>query len=212
MDQSAQSTPPELIPLPCGLVLRRRSLIDDAAVIAAVLSDLDHLRTWLPWAQQAPSLEETARKRVEAGTAWESGEQFGFALTAADDPEQVLGGCGLHGRTGPGIIEIGYWIASALVGRGVAAQAAAALTRAAFDLPGVGQVEIHCDENNLRSAAVARRLGFALDRVEQNEIETPAESGRNLVWILDRAAYLAGALEGAAGGRVAGTAAGTAMG
>ena len=212
MDQSAQSAPAELIPLPSGLVLRRRSLIDDAAFNAAVLADLDHLKVWLPWALQPPSVEETARKGLESAAAWESGEEFGYALTAADDPKQVLGGCGLHGRIGPGIIEIGYWIASALVGRGVAAQAAAALTRAAFDLPGIEQVEIHCDENNLRSAAVARRLGFTLDRIEQNEIETPAESGRNLVWILDRAAYLAGALEGAAGGRVAGTAAGTAMG
>ena len=212
MNQSAKSAPPELIPLPCGLVLRRRSLIDDAAFNAAVLADLDHLRVWLPWALQVPSLEETARKRVEAGAAWDSGEQFGYALTAADDPDQVLGGCGLHGRIGPGIIEIGYWIASALVGRGVGSQAAAALTRAAFGLPGIGRVEIHCDENNLRSAAVARRLGYTLDRIEQNEIETPAESGRNMVWTLDRTAFLAGALDRATGGRVAGTTAGNAMG
>jgi RimJ/RimL family protein N-acetyltransferase len=47
----------------------------------------------------------------------------------------------------------------------------------------VTRVEIHCDEANTRSAAVARRLGYRLDRVEPRPVRAPAESGRGMVWI-----------------------------
>ncbi len=59
MDTSAGTTlPPELVPLPSGLVLRRRSLVPDQAFNDALAADLDHLRIWLAWAQQVPTLED----------------------------------------------------------------------------------------------------------------------------------------------------------
>lgn len=187
--------PPELIPLPCGLVLRRRSQVSDAAYNAAVAADHRHLSTWLPWARQRPDIAETARVRARADEHWEAGESFAYAVTSAAEADEVYGSCRLHSPIPPAAIEIGYWVASAATGRGIATQAAAALAAAAFDRLGLDRVEIHCDEYNLRSAAVPRRLGFTLDRTEQNEIETPAESGRNLVWTLDRQAHLAGVLD-----------------
>ncbi|MEU6189370.1 hypothetical protein [Nocardia sp. NPDC047038] len=53
-------------------------------------------------------------------------------------------------------------------------------------LPGVDRVEIHCDEANVRSAAVARRLGYRLDRIEPREKRAPAESGRGMYWVKER--------------------------
>ena len=47
----------------------------------------------------------------------------------------------------------------------------------------VEQVEIHCDEANVRSAAVPRRLGFTLDRLEDRPITAPGEHGRHMVWV-----------------------------
>ena len=46
-------------------------------------------------------------------------------------------------------------------------------------------MEIHCDEANVRSAAVPRRLGYRLDRIEDDEVTAPAETGRSMVWIKD---------------------------
>ncbi|WP_282204335.1 GNAT family protein [Kitasatospora fiedleri] len=63
--------------------------------------------------------------------------------------------------------------------------AARALTTLPAGLPTVDRVEIHCDEANLRSAAVARRLGYRLDRVEAAGVRAPAESGRGMVWAWD---------------------------
>ena len=48
---------------------------------------------------------------------------------------------------------------------------------------GLGRVEIHCDEANHRSAAIPRRLGYRLDRVEDDAIAAPGESGRSMVWV-----------------------------
>ena len=57
-----------------------------------------------------------------------------------------------------------------------------ALAKAAKDLG----VEIRCDAGNVPSAAVARRLGFRLDRVEDDAVRAPAETGRAMIWALER--------------------------
>ncbi len=98
----------------------------------------------------------------------------------------MLGTFGLHRRIGPGGIEMGYWIHAAHAGRGYGSAAARALTSVALVLPGVERVEIHCDAANAASAAIPRRLGYRLDRIEDKEPEAPGESGRHLIWVLER--------------------------
>ncbi|MEZ0096298.1 hypothetical protein [Streptacidiphilus sp. EB129] len=48
----------------------------------------------------------------------------------------------------------------------------------------------HCalrwPQANVRSAAVPRRLGYRLDRIEGDGVKAPAESGRGMVWIKER--------------------------
>jgi RimJ/RimL family protein N-acetyltransferase len=84
---------------------------------------------------------------------------------------------------GDDAIEIGYWTAAGHTRRGYAAAAAQALTSVAMALPGVRHVEIHCDEANIASAAIPRKLGYRLDRMEAHEREAPGEVGRRLIWI-----------------------------
>ena len=62
-------------------------------------------------------------------------------------------------------------------GRGIVTIAARALTDAAFALQGIDTVEIHCDEANIRSAAVARPPGYRLDRIEADHISAPGDLG-----------------------------------
>ena len=95
----------------------------------------------------------------------------------------IVGGCGLHRRVGEGGLEIGYWVHVDHGRRGIATALARALTDAALALPDVDRVEIHCDEANVRSAAVPRRLGYRLDRIDDDEVTAPAEIGRSLIWV-----------------------------
>jgi RimJ/RimL family protein N-acetyltransferase len=122
-----------------------------------------------------------------ADASWADGTDYEFAILPADE-RRVIGGCGLMRRIGPGAIEIGYWIHVGHTRQGHATAAARALTDAAWTLPDVERVEIHCDEANVASAAVPARLGYRLDRIEDDEPQAPAVSGRSMIWIAERPA------------------------
>jgi RimJ/RimL family protein N-acetyltransferase len=167
-------------------VLTRVAPVDREPLVAAVNSSLDHLRPWMPWAQE-PASAESIDAFLEAGAAsWEAGTGFSYTVRRAPGGP-IVGCCGLHDRIGPGVLEIGYWIHVEHVRNGLASVSAGALTDAALALPEVRRVEIHCDEANVASAAVPRRLGYVLDRIEPRPRAAPAETGRMMIWATQRA-------------------------
>ncbi|MFD9686589.1 GNAT family N-acetyltransferase [Kitasatospora sp. NPDC059088] len=178
--------PPELLRLPGGLCLHRRRSAHAPALHRAVRANLEHLRPWLDWAAEVPTRARTA-ERTRAGTAaWEAGTDFMYLADLDEAPGRVVAALGLHARLGPGALEIGYWVAARHVGRGIATAAAGALTQAALALPGIARVEIRCDRANTASAAVPRKLGYRLDRVTEAAVRAPGETGRQLVWVMER--------------------------
>lgn len=178
--------PPELLRLPGGLRLCRRRPGHAPALNRALVANLDHLRPWMPWASEAPTMARTVELTRAGTAAWEAGTDFLYLAALAGEPGRVIGAAGLHGRIGPGAMEIGYWVCERHVGRGIATAAAGALTEAALALPGIARVEIRCDEANAASAAVPRKLGYRLDRVSETAVQTPGQTGRQLVWVLER--------------------------
>ena len=153
-------------------------------MVEAVNGTLDELSPWMPWAQQPATHEGITAVVGEADAAWQEKREFAFIICAADALRTFVGCCGLHDRVGPGALEIGYWLRSGHTGRGIATEAARLLTRAALDLGGVGRVEIRCDEANVRSAAIPRRLGYRLDRTEHRPPDTPGETDRHMIWVM----------------------------
>lgn len=166
-----------------GVTLRRTDAGDAAAVAAAVAADLDRLAAWMPWATPAAATLEHAHERVpRMREAWAAGTTYEYL---AVDPvtDAPLGFFGLHRRIGEGGIEIGYWLTADAEGHGLASAAVRALTEVALGLRGVRRVEIHCDEANLRSQAVPRRLGYRLDRIESKQPDTTRGTERQMIWI-----------------------------
>ena len=176
--------PPEHIELPAvGVVLRRHRVSDVDAMHRAIETSRDHLRPFIPFADQ--SREETAAFIGRAIDSWE--DRTDFRYLAIDDADgDVLGGCDIHRRNGPEIAEVGYWLRGSATGRGIVSVAAAELTRTALELDGVERVEIHCDVANTRSAEIARRLGYELDRIDPAPITAPGEQGLLMIWIVQR--------------------------
>jgi RimJ/RimL family protein N-acetyltransferase len=70
------------------------------------------------------------------------------------------GRVGLYPRVGPRALEIGYWLAVAHTGRGLATASARILTEAAFATPNIDRVEMHVEAANVASSGVPRRLGY----------------------------------------------------
>ncbi len=136
-----------------------------------------------------------------AAELWESGTDYIYGMIAAGgdggEEEEVLAGTiGLHRRAGEDTAEIGYWVAAGQTRRGYGTAAARAVTSMAVALPGVRQVQIHCDEANVASAAIPRKIGYRLDRIEAHEPEAPGERGRRLIWVWDRPATGRGTVPG----------------
>ncbi len=177
-----QTCPPERIGLD-DIVLRRERLGDEVLVADAVKANLDHLRPWMPWAVPVAATVSAQRERLaKVEQWWEASSDFSYLLLDAAELD-LLGIFGLHRRIGPGAIELGYWLTNAALGKGRATAAARALTAAVLELDDISRVEIHCDEANERSQLIPRRLGYQLDRVEDDEIEAPGEVGRSMIWV-----------------------------
>jgi RimJ/RimL family protein N-acetyltransferase len=178
------SGPPDRIELPdVGVVLRRFEAGDTDSLYAAVDANRDHLRAHMPWADEGR--QELEAFVHDAIAQWDRGADRNYAIVEATGGG-FLGGCGLHDRIGAAAREIGYWLMADATGRGIVTAAARALTEAALAIDGVCRVEIHCDEANARSAAVARRLGYRLDRVEVDAVSAPGDLGRSMIWVWPR--------------------------
>ena len=165
--------------------LRRYRGDELAPLVEAVSRSLDHLRPWMPWASAEPLAPSLAAFVGRSVVQFDQAENFSYAIWD-DAAHKLVGSVGLHPRLGPDAIEIGYWVRVGWLRRGVATAAAAALTSAAFAMDGMTAVHIRCDEANLASAAVPRRLGFELRGVFEDEIAAPAEVGRSMDWIMRR--------------------------
>jgi RimJ/RimL family protein N-acetyltransferase len=177
-----------------SVVLRRIGPGYVDQLVTAVNASRTELAPWMPWAQTPATVDSITAFVEQAVSGWVAHDQFAYGVFEDDGvggPDggregggggDLIGSCGLHNRVGPGVLEIGYWVRTDRTGRGVATALAGALADAARALPGVDEVQIHCDERNVRSAAVPRRLGFHLVRTDDHPPEAPGESGRRQVW------------------------------
>mgnify|MGYP002653604309 CR=1 FL=1 len=169
-------TPPELIDLG-DLLIRRWQPRDLVPRFDAITVSFDHLHPWMVWLAEPPALESQRAFTRSVVQSWPNADgDYNYGIFASAGT--VLGAIGLH--THPDVLEIGYWCHVDHTGKGIVTRAVVALAAIARTL--VDRVEIHCDEANLASSAVARRAGFSLDRIEDRTSGAPADSGRGCVW------------------------------
>lgn len=167
------------------LVVRCWAPADAPLLKAAIDASLDHLRPWMPWARGE---QEDIDARVKHLRQWRAkfdlDQDYVYGIwNRAED--SVLGGTGLHTRRGPHTLEIGYWIHADHINQGLATEAAAALTRVAFEVNSVRCVEIRNDPTNLPSAAVPRKLGFVHEATLRQRLPTPSGELRDImIWSL----------------------------
>jgi len=177
---------PERIDLENGTYLRWVTVDDAEAIARAVGESLDHLRPWMPWADVRSAEAEFQRGRLRNQPQQRArAEEWQYGLFSTSD-DSFLGAFGLMTRRGPRTLEIGYWLHVDAGNRGLATRAAQALSDAGRRLEGVDRMIIVCDEANVRSAAIPKRLGYTRERVEQRPPEAPGETGHTQIWIADR--------------------------
>lgn len=142
------------------LIIRAPKVGDGQAINDAIRESHDHLKPWMPWAQNLQTPEETEEIVRRGMVRWLLREDLWMLLYRKSDGLYV-GGSGLH-RIDWSVpaFEIGYWVRKSLEGQGFISEAVAGITDFAFATLGAERVEIRCDSRNQRSASVARRAGY----------------------------------------------------
>jgi RimJ/RimL family protein N-acetyltransferase len=170
-------------------VLLRRWLVSDAEALERALEvSAEHLRPWMPWmAEPLPTLEQRRAMLREWDREWREGGDVRLAVLL---DHGVVGSCGLHRRRGPDVLEIGYWIHTLFVRRGIATTVARMLTDTAFSVPDINRTEIHHDKANAASASIPRRLGYEFVAEQPDERTAPAELGIDCTWRMRREQWL----------------------
>jgi len=173
------------------LILRCWDPRDAPLLRESIAASIDHLRANLMWAQTEPqTLEETVQRLRQSRAKFDLDQEFLFGVFDRDE-RSVLGGCGLHPRVFEGGLEIGYWIDTRHLRRGLATELTAALTRVAFEVAAMRRVEIHIDTRNVASQGVPRKLGFTHEATLPARVNHPLGLGDRMIFTLHAASYRA---------------------
>lgn len=142
------------------LVVRCYEPTDVQMLADSVAESTEHLKPWMPWAHAEPEPFEVKVERVRRFRGmFDLGESYVYGIF---NPEgtRLLGGAGLHTRTGEQQLEIGYWIHKDFTNQGLVTESTAALVKVSFEIIHIHRLEIHCDPGNFASASIPRKLGF----------------------------------------------------
>jgi len=151
------------LPLPtpplrdCAVALRPWREADIAAQLTAFTDPLfERFSDWAPHTEA-----EALHYLGEHEAARLRGEQLELALVEPRYPDVVLGGASLNNvHLSQGLAAVGYWLAPAARGRGVATRAVRLLARWAFEDLRIARLELTCGPDNRASQRVAERCGF----------------------------------------------------
>jgi ribosomal-protein-serine acetyltransferase len=146
-----------------GLVVRTYAVDDDQALFDLVDANRARLRPWMIWEPTTTDVAD-ARAFIESCLASPI-DMEGNGLWV----DGVLaGGMGLNLDTVSNSGEIGYWIGGDHEGRGIVTRACARFLDHAFDELGMHRMQLSAAAENVRSRAVADRLGMRQEGVARD--------------------------------------------
>jgi [ribosomal protein S5]-alanine N-acetyltransferase len=117
------------------------------------------------WATFTRALKRTR----DALAAYPEGSAWGARLFVAGDPPELVGWGGFKGPPKDGVVELGYEIAAARRGRGLATAATRAMLAEAFADEQVTVVIAHTQAERNASTRVLEKAGFRYDGNAQED-------------------------------------------
>jgi len=166
------------------LVIRCYNPADASLLAASIKESLEHLLPWMPWAAAEPEPLDIKVERLRQFRAkFDLEQDFIYGIFNPQE-NRLIGGTGLHTRIGAEALEIGYWINKNYINHGYATETSAALTKVAFEIQQVKRVEIHCAVENIRSAAVPRKLGYTHEATLRKRSFANGQLSDTMIWTL----------------------------
>ncbi|WP_308721928.1 GNAT family N-acetyltransferase [Paenibacillus polysaccharolyticus] len=147
------------------LTIRSPQWGDGADVNEAIRESVKELRPWLPFAENIPTLEESEASVRKARLQFL--ERSDLMLHLRDKAtDEFVGSSGLHRMDWSArSFEIGYWVRTSRLGEGLVAEAVRGIEQFAIVHLQANRLEIRCDARNVRSASVAKRLGYTQEGI-----------------------------------------------
>ena len=142
-------------------VLLRPFRDEDAPTLwEAVEASREHLKRWMPWVNDHNSQDFSREYIRKMQAKWTLREDFPMGIWRIAD-NKLVGSTGLHRIDwSVPVMEAGYWLRPDTEGYGYTTEAVRLLMGLAFNHLHAERLEIRCDSQNLRSAAVPKRLKF----------------------------------------------------
>jgi ribosomal-protein-serine acetyltransferase len=169
-------------PLGDGAELRPLEPWQAAEFHAHVDAVREHITPWIPFATRVVDVA-SARDflhRYAHGQATDTGRVYGIWLDGS-----LIGGTLFRTfDAASGVCEVGVWLSPDAQGRGLVTRAVRLMIDWAFRVRGLHRVEWRNDATNLRSRAVAQRLGMSLDGVLRSSFELGGSRRDLEVWSL----------------------------
>ncbi|MGD9752804.1 MAG: GNAT family N-acetyltransferase [Acidimicrobiia bacterium] len=152
-----------------GLVLRRPSPADAAAMVQAVRESQPEIGRFLAWATI-----DYGPADADQWCSVDVNDTTSHPLHVFDEHGRLLGGVGLHSAdVRNGKVELGYWTRASARGAGVAVRSARLLVRCAFDVLGYSRVELLIATDNVASQRVADKLGATCEGRLRDRLRLP---------------------------------------
>ncbi len=149
------------------ITLRQVAASDADHLYGLIEADRTYLEAWLPWVENIRTRDDE-RRWIERLAGVEDGDREQPYAIVYDGA--AVGGIGIKLEPMNHAGEIGYWLAEAMQGRGIATRACRALVEHAFRSRGLHRVVIRAALDNRRSRAIPERLGFVLEGTERESL------------------------------------------
>jgi len=169
-----------------GSIHIRPYVEDDAdAMCEAVLESKAELSAWLPWCHAQYSIEDSRSWISARLKAFPAGVDYAFGIF--DEANRLLGGCGLNKISREErMANLGYWVRSSSICRGVASSAIRLLVEWAFANTELVRLEILVSTQNVPSQRAAEKAGAIREGVLRRRIIRSGKSHDCVVYSIIR--------------------------
>ena len=158
------------MPLDSNFLVRRLEATDADSLFAAVHASLAELTYNLPWCKLDYALADAEAWISYSQSGWLNRSEFPLGVFDADSG-LVIGAVGISQINKANRIgNVGYWVGTPYVGRGVARFAAKQAALLGFGELGLTRLEIVTLTHNLASQRVAEALGATRECVARNRL------------------------------------------
>lgn len=151
------------------LIIRAPRLDDGLIINEAVCESIEELKPWMIWAKNPPTKEQSIVLAKQSHINYISHKDLQLLLFCKKT-KKLVGSSGLHGIDWDvRKFEIGYWVRTSYANQGYITEAVNAISTFAFEQLQANRLEIRCDEQNSKSANVAKKCGFILEGILRND-------------------------------------------